>query len=160
MGFTSVPLVLIESHPERIVVGFPATPDSGFDLATTLREKVLSLAIAPGSGLELDLSGIELLSGEVLGLLLRLHGRVQQGGGRLVLKHLSEAARKALQVTHLDQVFVIETASGVASRPLSSEQIARRAFSLWQERGPESDPLHNWLDAEIDLNDSQSGMAA
>ena len=36
------------------------------------------------------------------------------------------------------------------------EQVARRAYELYLERGEQSDALQNWLDAEIEITASGS----
>jgi anti-anti-sigma factor len=60
-----------------------------------------------GRTLELDLSQVGFAGGHGLGVLVRLHGRVQRAGGRLVLRNPSVTASAALRRTRPDRLLAV-----------------------------------------------------
>jgi anti-anti-sigma factor len=57
--------------------------------------------------LVLDLSGVDFLTAEGLGELIRVHKRLQRMGGELVLDNVGEQAFEVLQVTRLTDVLKV-----------------------------------------------------
>jgi len=67
-------------------------------------------AVAGRRFLELELSGVTFCDAAGLGALAAAHVRLKNAGGRLVLRRPSRCLRRLLQLTHLDEVLLIEPA--------------------------------------------------
>jgi anti-anti-sigma factor len=62
--------------------------------------------------LVLDLSGVDFLTAEGLGELVRVHNRLQELGGELVLDNVGDQAFEVLQVTRLTDLLRVRRAEG------------------------------------------------
>ena len=94
-------------------VGAPSDPrprlsvagDLDSDGASRLRAQ-LDDAIAPGIDVTLDLSRVEHLSAEALGVLVHAYRRLRDGGGSLVLVSVSAPVLRVLRISGLHRVLL------------------------------------------------------
>jgi anti-anti-sigma factor len=60
-----------------------------------------------GKVFELDVARVAFVGAVGLGMLVRLHKRMKDSGGRLVLRNPGAAVAEMLRVTHLDRVLTV-----------------------------------------------------
>jgi anti-sigma B factor antagonist len=70
-------------------------------------EQLLNLVAEGGKKLLLNFRNVEYMSSAVLGMLVTLNKKIQQGGGKLVLCSIDPQIREVFAITKLDKLFVI-----------------------------------------------------
>lgn len=90
-------------HPGHSIV----TASGEIDLYTAPALQAEFTAIASGSRVIVDLSGVEFCDSTGMNVLLSAMKRSREGGGSFELAGPRPAVRKVLQVTGLDEVFVV-----------------------------------------------------
>ena len=73
-----------------------------------LLPEILAAATATPMRLVIDLSQVGLLASPGLGMLITIHKRAGESGGRLVVTGLSQAIFDVLRLTRLDRLLTIE----------------------------------------------------
>jgi anti-anti-sigma factor len=101
-------------HGDRTVLRFVA-PEVALDERTTgsVEEHLLALVGSfPAGRLELDLGNVTYLNSSALRLLLRLHKRLRDRGGRLVVANLAPQVYEVFEVTRLHTLLDIRPQAG------------------------------------------------
>jgi anti-sigma B factor antagonist len=75
--------------------------------AEILQPELLAAAQSP-MRLVIDLTAVQMLASPGLGMLITMHKRAQESGGRMVVTGLSPALMEVLTLTHLHKFFRIE----------------------------------------------------
>lgn len=81
----------------------------GSSFAAIRRDLLEAVGPPAGRRFVLDFKAVELMSSEMLGLLITVYRDVSESGGRLVLAGVRPVVLKVFQVTRLDQLFRIES---------------------------------------------------
>ena len=77
--------------------------------SATIREKLIDLLDEGIVNLTMDLSGLTYIDSSVLGVLISLHKRCIQKGGRMVITGLKGMVEELFKLTRLDLVFNVSS---------------------------------------------------
>ncbi len=93
------------------------------DATTSLaaQQRILPL-IQPGGGIVLDMTSVAYMSSAGLRMLLSMHRRVAEIGGRVVLTGLSDELRETMNVTGFLTFFVVDDDLDAAVRKAAGER--------------------------------------
>ena len=85
-------------------------------------EAAITALAAPGRSLILDLSALDFIDCSALGVLLRVRGLTQRGGGDVVLAAPRPLVRRLLALTGNDEVFGVQASVEVAVAGLAGRR--------------------------------------
>jgi anti-anti-sigma factor len=95
--------VRVERHERLSVVCFPRGRVDG-NTVRELFETAMALTASPPPRLVVDLTGVPLASSGLMGILVQIHKRYLQAGGRMVVAVSDERIRGAFEVANLHQL--------------------------------------------------------
>jgi anti-anti-sigma factor len=100
----------VETSGAITIIRLPADFALKEETMHAVASQLMELTDQPGrKELLLDLSNVDNLTSTALAGFLRLHKKLHQQGGRLILTHANAAVREVLALTYLDRVFEVRS---------------------------------------------------